>query len=362
MMIKKGDVIKIVKAGVLAPSGDNCQPWQIYFDRSKLFVKIIESRDTSLYNVKNIASYIASGAMIENIIITAKSLGYSVSVSLFPESEDLSLVAILTFTEGQTDQDPLLPFIDTRCVNRKVFKQEILPPEAKTSLLNVIEKFNGAELYFVEDEKNKKKLSEILSLNDKILFENKNLHDFLFKHLRWSKEEAELTRDGMGIDSLELGVLQSRMFKLLSSWNLVRFLNFFGFSSFVTYRSFKLCNDSPALCMLLMKDRGLESFVNGGRAFQRIWLTASSLDLSLHPVTGVTFLMERLKMSKGDGLTPHHQKLLKNLESKIKDIIPLDENKSIIMAFRLGYADPPSDKSLRLPLDKVLVEDYHQTN
>lgn len=358
IMIQKEDLLKIINAGILAPSGDNCQPWQIYFDGEKLSLKNLEYKDTSLYNVKNIASYIALGAMIENMTIMAKSLGYEVSVKLFPEGENSSIVTILSFIKGQKISDSLLPFIDKRCVNRKKFKPRQLDRHARESLFETTSEFKGAELYMVEEDEKKKLLAKILSVNDRILFENKNLHDFLFKHLHWSKKEVELNRDGMSIESLELGALQSMMFRLLSSWNLVRFLNLFGFSRFVPNQSYKLCRGSSALCMLIMTGKGLfDSFVDGGRVFQRIWLTATSLGLALHPMTGVTFLIQRLRMTDKTELTIAHQKLLTELEKQLEEIFPITKEKSMIMAFRLGYADPPSDKSLRLQVDKVLIED-----
>lgn len=353
--VEKEDIINIIKAGIFAPSGDNCQPWEIYFDGEKLYLKNLEYKDTSLYNVKNIASYIAFGAMIENMIITARSLGYEISTTLFPEGENSSIVATLSFIKGQPVFDPLLNFIDKRCVNRKKYKSMQLETHARESLKKTAAQFKGAELFLIEDEEEKKKLAELLSVNDRILFENKNLHDFLFEHLRWTKKETEKSRDGMSIESLELGFLQSRIFKFLSSWNLVRLLNFLGFSRIVPAQSYKLCTSSSALCVLLMQGLNSESFVDGGRVLQRIWLTAASLGLSLHPMTGVTFLIQRLRMGEDKGLSNSHRELLIDIYQRLKDIFPI-ENKAIIMSFRIGYADQPSDKSLRLPVEEVLVE------
>ena len=353
--VEKEDIINIIKAGIFAPSGDNCQPWEIYFDGGKLYLKNIKSKDTSLYNVKNIASYIAFGAMIENMIITARSLGYEISTTLFPEGENSSIVATLSFIKGQPVFDPLLNFIDKRCVNRKKYKPMQLETHARESLKKTAAQFKGAELFLIEDEEEKKKLAELLAVNDRILFENKNLHDFLFEHLRWTKKETEKSRDGMSIESLELGFLQSRIFKFLSSWNLVRFLNFLGFSRLVPAQSYKLCTSSSALCVLLMQGLNSESFVDGGRVLQKIWLTAASLGLSLHPMTGVTFLIQRLRMGEDKGLSNSHRELLIDIYQRLKDIFPI-ENKAIIMSFRIGYADQPSDKSLRLSVEEVLVE------
>lgn len=355
-MDDKEHIKNIINAGILAPSGDNCQPWQFHFDGEKLYLKNLEYRDTSLYNANNIASYLAFGAMIENMDIMAKSLGYSMSEKLFPQGNNASIVGVLHFNKGKEFHDPLLPFLGKRSVNRKKYKSRHLELSARDSLLTVVKKYQGAELYIVEDVVRKKKLAKIISLNDRILFENKNLHEFLFKHLRWSRQAVESSKDGMSIESLELGTFQSKIFRLLSSWNLVRFLNIFGFSRFVPIQSYNLCKGSSALCMLLIEGKQFERFIHGGRAFQRIWLTATSLGLSLHPMTGVIFLLQRLRMTNKEGLSVSHQSILKNSEEKLKQIFPINNSKSMVIAFRLGYAEPPSDKALRLPLDKVFLE------
>ncbi len=360
-LISEEHVVKIIHSGILAPSGDNCQPWQVYFHESKLYLKNIETRDRSLYNTKNIASFIAFGAMIENMDMTAKSLGYDMSVALFPYGENSQIVAVLDFSVAESKDDPLLRFLDKRCVNRKKYKPKKLEPDARNILLADASDFKDAELHVIEDDDRKRKMSKIISINDRILFENRNLHSFLFDHLRWSRKEVESSRDGMSIESLELGKGQSSMFKLLSSWNMVRFLNIIGFSRSVPLQSYFLCKGSSALCMLLMKGKGEEIYVNGGRLIQRLWLTATSLGLSFHPMTGVSLLIQRLRMGvKNQDLSMAHQKILRNLEERLKEIIPLDENKSMIMTFRVGYADLPSDKSLRLPLDEVLIRDVPQ--
>ena len=345
---------KIVGAGILAPSGDNCQPWKLYYDGTKLHLVNVPERDTSLYNVNDIASFIAFGAMIENMNIVAQSLGYIPSVSLFPKGEKAPVVASISFTEGQSVSDPLLPYIPQRCVNRKPYKRKQLSQIVIDSLQKAADGRKEAKLCLIEKGKEKNLLSNILALNDRIVFENKKLHDFLFTHIRWSKDEIETSRDGLSIKSLELGAFQSQFMKVLSSWKVVQFMNIFGFSRFVPMQSYQLCKGASALCILSYSGTGLDSYFNGGRALQRIWLTAASLGLSLHPMTGLVYLIHTVR-SGGEGLSNNHNKMLLKSFDKVKQFCPLGGNESIIMAFRIGFADPPSDKSLRLPLGKVLV-------
>jgi hypothetical protein len=71
-------------------------------------------------------------------------------------------------------------------------------------------------------------------------------------------------------------------------------------------------------------------------------------------MTGLVYLIHTVR-SGGEGLSNNHNKMLLKAFDKLRELCPLGENESIIMAFRIGYADLPSDKSLRLPLEKVFV-------
>jgi len=41
---------KIIEAGIMAPSGENCQPWRFEVRGNKISIFNIPERDTSLYN------------------------------------------------------------------------------------------------------------------------------------------------------------------------------------------------------------------------------------------------------------------------------------------------------------------------
>lgn len=62
---------RLVRAGSLAPSGDNLQPWSFTTENNSLLVGHDPDRDHALFNVRDLASYIALGAVLENIAIAA---------------------------------------------------------------------------------------------------------------------------------------------------------------------------------------------------------------------------------------------------------------------------------------------------
>ena len=344
MAIDEASLLKIIASGVKAPSGDNCQPWRFSWHRERLFLYNEEHRDTSLYNTLNTASFIAHGALIENMDIAAKEAGFHMTAELFPDKEKSSLVASIRFEAGTIETDALYPFIETRCTNREAYKRKGLDKSVKEALEAT--RGNGT-LTLIEDKTALEIAARVASLNDRLLFENQRLHDFLFDHIRWTKEEAERTGDGMDIRTLGLNPMESRIFRLLGSWSTVKILNLFGLSRMLPRKTFQVCKGSSAMGLVQMDGLTPKSFVLGGRKLQRIWLKATKLGLAFQPMTGVPFLIQRLFMEEDSGLSVAHRALLKEAEAELSEVFPMDKDKATIMLFRIGFAEAPRARSLR---------------
>jgi nitroreductase len=356
MAIDEARLLKIIASGVKAPSGDNCQPWRFKWQAERLFLYNEEDRDTSLYNTLNTASFIAHGALIENMDIAAKEAGLRMTVELFPDGEESPVIACIRFEYGTVEKDPLYPFIETRCTNRESYKARELEVSVRESLQETASEAeeSGGSLTLIEDKAPKLIASKVASLNDRLLFENQELHDFLFAHIRWTKEEAEATGDGMDIRTFGLNPMESRIFKLLENWSTVKFMNLFGLSRMLPGKTNKACNGSSAMGLIQMNGLSPESFVLGGRLLERIWLKAASLGLAFQPMTGVPLLIQRLYLEADSGLNETHKTLLRRAETGLKRIFPLSREKAIIMLFRVGYAETPRARSLRRD---VVIED-----
>ena len=118
-------VKQILEAAIRAPSGDNVQPWK--FQVSKNFTRIelynLPEKDNSYYNFNQMASYIAHGAVIENIVIASGHLGCNAEVKLFPDAKDKNLVARINLSLAEPQVDTLYPAIFDRYTNRFQYKQ-----------------------------------------------------------------------------------------------------------------------------------------------------------------------------------------------------------------------------------------------
>src|SRR3989344_4833954 len=77
------NVIKVLEAAIMAPSGENAQPWKFVVHRQQdgvvIDVLVSDERAQSLYGWGNRASYVAIGAAVENMRVAAPSYGFSIS-------------------------------------------------------------------------------------------------------------------------------------------------------------------------------------------------------------------------------------------------------------------------------------------
>lgn len=344
----KEDIIKILEIAVHAPSGENCQPWRFVVSNNKIKVFNLPEKDLSLYNFNQFGSYVAHGALIENIIISAKEIGYSTDFSLFPDQQNNNHISTLTLNKAEKDsKDKLFPFITKRVSNRNLYEEKLLDSEQQNKLVLVAKEIDGVELRLVSEKEKKIKLAKSLSVSDQLLFENKKLHDFLFSHIVWDEKESQDKKSGFYIKELALPVLIEKIFKFLRDWDKVKIFNKFGFSKIAAKGNVKLYSKVSAIGAILSKNNTPKDYVLAGRAMQRVWLEATKLGLNIQPVTGVIFFMQRILGNGAQDFSQEHISMIKNSYRKISEIFNTNQ-KTISMLFRIGYAKEPKAKSLRL--------------
>ena len=144
-------ILKILECRIQAPSGENSQPWR-FVAKSENEVELwnVPGRDLSLYNVGQEGSYVAHGALIENVAIAAPKFGYRVHTELFPEKQNEKFVARLIFEKGDTHPDALSDAIYARATNRKPYVAEPLTNEQKNAFLASVQEVGFAEMKLVE--------------------------------------------------------------------------------------------------------------------------------------------------------------------------------------------------------------------
>ena len=240
----------VLNRAVNAPSGDNSQPWRFSFDKNTVTLLNLADADATLYNFRQRGSYFAHGAVIENISILASEQGYRIEVAMFPDVPDAT--ARISFIPETPRAMPLARAIGQRATNRKPYQRVPLQAEHRHALLDAIADRDGVALRFVEGEDALASLARTVSVNERLLMENRTLHDFLFGMIRWSRDEE---RAAPGSTSRRWNChrrCNSCSVFVLRHWTAVRLLNFIGLSRFIPIQSAQTYRASSAFGAIVL--------------------------------------------------------------------------------------------------------------
>lgn len=347
------DIKKILDYAIWAPSGDNSQPWRFEVKNQDIKIFNVPERDTSLYNYNQNASMVALGCLIENIKIVANHIGYKTNVSLFPEgvnnTNNLVAIILLTHNQQNTLSYDLYKYIKERVSNRRLYEIKPLTEIYKRSLIINSQELNGVSIKLEDIRKNIEILAEAASVNEKVVLENKKLHEFLFHSITWNKKEDK-QKKGFFIKTLELKGPQVVFFKLFRHWSILNLFNKIRVSDLVSHDNAKSYKQSGAFVIIVASNNSTMSFLKSGMLMQKFWLQATKLGLGVQPLTGILFLYHRIAAGDINGLSEEHINLIKKAYFTIEKIFEI-ESQPITMMFRVGYADKPSAKCLRRELD-----------
>ncbi|MCF7898320.1 MAG: hypothetical protein K9L31_00005, partial [Candidatus Pacebacteria bacterium] len=273
--------------------------------------------------------------------------GYTTTVSLFPNKENEAHVADIIFTKSEILESSLYPFLQKRCTNRKDCIRKILPNEEKKQLTDSISDLGFDTFKIVDDDANMEVLGHALAVNERVLFENKYIHDFFYDHIIWDKKDEDKA-GGFFVDTLEFLPHQLKAVKLLKHWWVLKILNVIpGVSKIISKENGEKYAKSAAFGAIIMEGSTKENYVNTGRSVQRVWLTATKLGIAMHPCNGTIYFLDQITDNGGKEFSIQHHKLIKDSNIKIRNAFNVTDSK-ISFIFRIGKADEPTARSKRL--------------
>ncbi len=334
----------ILATAVYAPSGDNAQPWEFEIKNDELYIFNKPGSDGTLYNFKERGSYVGHGAVVENIVLLALRAGYVASVEPFPGLSNCT--AKISFIKTPAVSEPLCDEIKKRTTNRKPYDAIPLQPAHRAALTEAIKAYPTINLTLIEDKETVQKVSEILSLNERIMMENRTIHDFLFNIIRWSSEEEKKCA-GLNVLTMELPPPVRFLFKyVLCHWELVRILNFFGFSKLIPLQTRDLYASSSAIGIFTIPSEDDALYLATGRALQKLWLTATSLGISVQIVTAIPYLAQRVRANEASALSDKHIDAIKKAEQQLCTLANNPKGYTSLI-FRAGYGEAPTASSTK---------------
>lgn len=301
----------LLNYAILAPSSQNTQPWKFNVSGNEIEVFSDKTRWLTVADADQREFYISIGCAIENLLIAAEHFGYVSEVQYFPEPNRTDLVGAVRFIPGGQPGDPkLFQAILDRHTNRQLYENRTIPGTNLQLLNNTTEK--GLGLYLTSDPKIKSEFRDLEVRADKIQYEN----------VEYKSELGYWLGQGMmGPKGIQAKIAQ---FEVL----------FLDDGTGQSRKDSDLLNSTPALGFITSSGNDRTSQVKAGQLLERIWLTATAMDIRVQP------------MSQALGVAQTREELAK--------LIP-DKASYLQQTFRLGYAPPETELSPRRPLREVLV-------
>jgi hypothetical protein len=354
--VSSDEIRFIVYHGSLAPSGGNAQPWRFEWRKQQLDAIHLPDRSWTLLDFNNCASYVAFGAVAENIDLAARELGLHADIEAVPDRTLTDLIFRARFRRDATiaTNTPLFEQIRLRVTNRKLGERQPLSLAEETALEEVA-RCSGAKLSFLKESSALEQVGEVIARCDRFIFLNQQTHREMIGEIRWNPEQVLSTRDGIDIASLHLPAADAAVMQLLTDWAPLSYLRQLKRGHGLERNSGKMIAAASAVGLLAFSGTDPLSYFDGGRAMQRVWLTATTLGLAFHPMTALPYLLARLTRGDGEGLTAENQQELTELGEVYRYLLPIPDDHAEIMLFRLAKAEPPTVRSLRRGLDEVLM-------
>ncbi len=369
-MTKDFSHLDLVRAAILAPTPDNNQPWLFGSGGEELLV-YLDPRRTLSSDVNSMFDLLGLGAAIENVRLAASRQGYATSVDDSPvvrgdlaacESVGKSadegrdgpkLVARLSFGPGG-EPDPLVEQLENRCTCRKLYSTQPLGEECLDGLSAAASEFGEVQLDWIIDRPRIRSLAGLLASSDRVRFEYEPFHNELFRQLRFTVDEAQRTRDGLDLRTLELPPGAGAMLGMLKPWNRMKWLHRLGVGRLLTVPSAVSVCKTSAIGVLSLGEPSPGGFLRSGRAFQRIWLAAEAEKLSFQPLGSLAIFFAHVQQLDGKKLSGRHQELIGRLIPRFGRLVPPTRGRCVQMLFRVGKSARPEVRSLRRAAEDVL--------
>jgi hypothetical protein len=345
-MVDRALIEKILNESINAPSGSNSQPWEFICSQNTIKIKYLPEKDHPILNYNNRGTLIACGALIENIITTAKHYKLNPILEITNNFEN-KIIASITLQEKEIlENDDLYEFIKSRTTNRKHYRKDLLSKEEKEYLLKDLNNFNNCKISVIEDNSKIDEISKLLAYDTYLNFNNDDLRKLLFEEIIFDKKIAQQGEKGLYIRTMEFKSPQIFMIKLLKNNKIFKFMKNLGIIKAIYQDTAKMYSATTTLIGFSVINNDKE-FINIGRLIENIWLRATKLNLSCHLITGIFFFWQQANFGNKDIFKKEELNIINNSYQKLCELFNVNKNLILTAVMRIGKSDLPSAISIK---------------
>jgi len=281
----------LLRYAILAPSTKNSQPWAFSVKGNRIHLLADLSRTQPVADPNRRELYISLGCALENLLVAAEHFGFRHGISYFPEQGHSELVATVIFGPGGVPSHAragaTLSAILQRHNDNSVFRTAPVPEQLRLRLLACCVE-PDLKVYLTDDCHFRRWIDALTLEADRVEFANP---EFRRELAYWIGQGvfgappivARLER--MAISRLDLGEpVANQDHAIVESAALIGLVSAAGDSHLIHVRA--------------------------GQLFERLWLTATAMGVSIHPMSQ-TMRRPQLRAAVGEllpsaGWTPQH--------------------------------------------------------
>ncbi len=350
--LSEEELLSIVEVANSAPSGGNMQPWQWVFTKGGvLHLFHDKKRSESLLDFKGTGSLISFGAALENIRLTCLKMGLAATIKTHITEFEEEKIASIQF-DGKSESsisdsyDYLIPFIDSRLTNR--LNEPRSPIQDSTfEELSEIAAEAGFKLRIFDQEEQIKGFAKINGLMDWVRMINVEGYNDFVKEIRWDHSEAEKTKDGIDLETFDLDVADMAALKMVNNAKAMKFIRDHKLGKGFTRISDNTFKSASAICLLTANEFSPNTFLNAGKAIQRMWVHANMKQIGFQPVTASLFMYHHLLKGDCNTFTPFESELITKSYSEFQNLVCKDKDEEEIFLFRLNVTKGEVVRSYR---------------
>jgi len=346
---------KVLEQARWAPSGDNAQCWRFELtDDNSFVIHANDTRDHVVYDLDGHSSHLAHGILLETIDIVASQYGLTPQVTANLSNEELLKFEVTLIEDGNCIQSDLVPFIETRRVQRRAMGTRALTEVEKSKLESCLPE--GFSVQWFESSSDKMAMAKLNFCNAKTRLTMKEAFSVHKEIIEWKAQfsETKIPEQALGVDWLTARLMQW-MFK---SWNRIEFANKYLAGTFMPRIQLdfipSLKSSAHFAISANKKPTTVAEYIVAGRAIQTFWLTTAKLGLGFQPeqtpVIFAKYLNNDLKFTEDNDVIKNAKKG-KDMFEKL-----VNNSENTVFMGRVGRSELPKARSTRLPLEKLIIQ------
>jgi nitroreductase len=347
---------RILELARWAPSGDNSQPWRFELRSQTHVVVHALTGGLGVYDLEGSAALISVGAMLETMRIAASADGCSAAFEVRSARGDAGPLIDVRIEESASIRvDPLHSFIRERSVQRRSLALRPLDGERKRGLEQAVG--DGYRIRWFEAPRERLQMTWLAVRSAKIRLTIPEAWDVHRRIIEWDARYSDdrIPDQALGTDALSVRSMRW----VLGSWPRVERMNRWFAGTLLPRLQLELIPGLRcAAHFALLADREpreIVDYLGAGAAAQRLWLTATRLGLQLQPQHTPLMFAGYARRGVRFSTVAAADERAHLVADMLDDLLGRDEAANAVFLGRLGHGAAARARSLRIPLDRLLI-------